>query len=52
VFLGVELTLLIDLKKEMGQIEGGKVAILLMIEGVVSPAEEKKCNVKWKEELR
>ena len=52
MFLGAELTLLINLKKEVNLIEGGIIAFLQMIEGAVSHAEGKKCNVKWKEKLQ
>lgn len=50
--LGAELTLLINLIKELSPIEEGIIAFLQMIEGVVSHAEEKECDEKWKEKLQ
>lgn len=50
--LGAELTLLINPIKELSPIEEGIIAFLQMIEGVVSHAEEKKCDEKWKEKLQ
>jgi hypothetical protein len=52
VFLGAELTLLINLKKEMNLIEEKTIGILQVIKEVVSPVEEKKCNVRWKGKLQ
>jgi len=52
VSLGAELTSLINLKKEMNLIVGKIIGMLQVIKGVVSPVEEKKCNVKWKEKLQ